>query len=113
MTSAARDALDERRRQIECEGFTPAHDEFHSPVELISAACCYALQADAYPNRGEPPPSWPWAAEWWKPKDFRRDNIRAVALMLAAVELHDVLAIRKMIEEPNPMLRADHERSIS
>lgn len=88
-SDAARDVLAERRRQIECEGFTPAHDSFHSSVELIQAACCYALQADAYPNRDEPPKEWPWAAEWWKPKDFRRDQIRATALLLAAIELHD------------------------
>lgn len=90
LSDAARDALGERRRQIECEGFTPAHDDFHSPVELIRAACCYALHADSYPNRGEPPPAWPWDAGWWKPKDSRRDNIRAIALMLAAVELNDM-----------------------
>ena len=32
---------------------------------------------------------WPWAAEWWKPKDCRRNLVRAGALILAEIERLD------------------------
>lgn len=83
------DVLAERKRHIEHEGFTPAHDDSHAVSELAAAAGCYALFADAYPNRGEPPVAWPWEAAWWKPKDFRRDSVRAAALLLAGIEAYD------------------------
>lgn len=84
----------ERRRQIEEEGWTPEHDDEHDGGELAAAAGCYALNAvdafhvDDFCNDGTPY-QWPWDREWWKPKNRRRDLIRAAALIVAEVERLD------------------------
>jgi hypothetical protein len=39
---------DERRRQIEREGWTPEHDDEHADGELSGAAACYALFGTTY-----------------------------------------------------------------
>lgn len=66
----------ERTRQLEVEGFTPAHDGHHHCGELSSAATCYLsvaascslLAATGWPaNRPiastlPPPPTWPGAS---------------------------------------------------
>lgn len=38
---------------------------------------------------GHVPPTWPWGAEWWKPKEPRRDLVRAGALIIAEIERLD------------------------
>ncbi|MEC4595492.1 hypothetical protein [Burkholderia vietnamiensis] len=87
-TAAARDVLCERRRQAEQEGWTPEHDEKHRDHELSCAAGCYAMHTLAYPA-GDPPPAWPWAADWWKPTTHRRNLVKAGALILAEIEKID------------------------
>ncbi|CAK0530630.1 gp43 [Burkholderia pseudomallei] len=104
LTDAARDMLAERRRQVEAEGWTPKHDDEHDKGEMARAAACYALhagscfawRADAYqsakPHEGNPAAQdslWPWDMQWWKPKDPRRDLVRAGALILAELERLD------------------------
>lgn len=104
LTDAARDMLAERRRQVEVEGWTPKHDDEHDKGEMARAAACYALhagscfawRADAYqsakPHEGNPAAQnslWPWDMKWWKPKDPRRDLVRAGALILAELERLD------------------------
>ena len=85
-SDALRDVAAERRRQIEVEGWTPDHDDAtHLPGELALAACCYCV-AD---ENEAPPAVGPWAQEWWKPKDRRRNMVRAAALLLAEIERHD------------------------
>jgi hypothetical protein len=84
----------ERIRQIEQEGFDSAHDDKHKNYDLARAASCYAYEAcrtDYQPetDTGNPPNAWPWAAKWWKPKDRRRDLIRAAALCVAEIERLD------------------------
>lgn len=86
VTDAARDVLAERRRQVEAEGWTPAHDDAHDDGELAEAAAAYALDNGW---AGAPPPSWPWSAAWWKPKDRRSNLVRAAALLLAEIERLD------------------------
>lgn len=75
----------ERIRQVAEEGRVPSQDVGRSH-ELAAAAGCYLLFTDAYPNPGEPPPQWPWDAEWWKPQDWERDWVRGGALALAAID---------------------------
>lgn len=87
------EVMAERRRQVEVKGFTAEHDDKHSGG-IAAAAGCYALHSDAYPNAGQPPPAWPWEAEWWKPKDYRRDMVRAAALLLAEIERLDRAAAK-------------------
>lgn len=89
LTNAATSMLQERRRQVEKEGYDPSHDDDHESGVLAAAAGCYLLYSDAYPNAGEPPHAWPWEDHWWKPKDFRRDLERAGALILAELERMD------------------------
>lgn len=88
-TAAARDVLAERHRQISAEGWTPEHDDEHSKGQLAAAGGCYALFSDAYPNAKQCPAEWPWDAEWWKPTDYRRDLVKAGALILAEIERLD------------------------
>lgn len=95
MSDAARDVLAERQRQISVEGWTPEHDDFGADGPALAvAAGCYALFTDAYPNYGEPPPQWLWAASWWKPSTPRRDLVKAGALILAEIERLDRAASR-------------------
>lgn len=72
---------EERKRQVEVEGWTPEHDDQHTTEDLVSAAACYLNAMDEH----EPVKRrWPWALEWWKPKDRVRNLVRSGALYLAA-----------------------------
>jgi hypothetical protein len=106
---SAKDVLEERKRQISQEGWTPEHDNTHKHGELAMAAALYAsprvgLCIPVVNNDGvsfDDP--WPWwkdtkatgrsstyrARAWWKPKDRRRDLVRAAALILAEIERLD------------------------
>lgn len=96
--SAIEDVAAERRRQIEVEGFGREHDDKHADGELAAAAACYALGS---PLKSRMPAAntwaweqsrkmvWPWGLEWWKPKDRRRNLVRAAALLLAEIERLD------------------------
>jgi hypothetical protein len=84
---------DERRRQIEQEGWTPEHDNEHDAGELSAAGAAYAINAaeKLHPysqgdGRDEQPMIWPWANDWWKPKDPMRDLVRAGALIAAEID---------------------------
>lgn len=94
-TDAARDVFAERERQKSVEGWTPEHDDEHDDGQLASAAACYALSATAY-EEGSFERFWPWASTWWKPKNRRRDLVKAGALILAEIERLDRAAIRAL-----------------
>jgi len=85
----------ERQRQIEVEGWTPEHDDNHDGGQLLHAAVAYALAAAS--DRSENRLAflahrwWPWSFSWWKPKNRRRDLIRAGALIVAEIERLDRL----------------------
>lgn len=74
----------ERQRQINEEGWTPEHDDQHDGGEMLRAAVAY-LWHDTEDFR-DMSGFWPWDAIWWKPKDRRRNLIRAGALCLAEKE---------------------------
>lgn len=86
-TPAALDVLAERRRQREHEGWTLEHDDVHEGGELAEAAMCYA-DPTAHCQLGIPH-QWPWVADWWKPRDRRRNLVRAGALIIAEIERID------------------------
>jgi hypothetical protein len=89
-TDAVRDVLAERQRQAEQEGWTPAHDDEYSHGTMAQAAACYAYpQLTAVSGLY----AWPWASEWWKPRDPRRNYVRAAALLLAEIERLDRAAL--------------------
>ena len=79
---------EERKRQIEQEGWTAEHDNKHVNNELAIVASLYAL-----------PPSYrditlraifpeTWAYEWWKPTpyDRTRELVKAGALIAAEID---------------------------
>lgn len=89
----------ERQRQVEVEGWSAEHDDReHYRGELALAAASYAehatrfRDAEAFGSRyaiKAPPSNWPFHHRWWKPKDPRRDLIRASALIVAEIERLD------------------------
>lgn len=101
----------ERNRQKETEGWSTEHDDKHSHCDLSHAAAAYAEHAagrgwllggkladsmSITPEQGaldyagdEAPGNWPWDLEWWKPKNPRRDLVRAAALIVAEIERLD------------------------
>lgn len=106
------DVRAERVRQMHVEGWTEAHDDQHAAGELARAAAAYAVHASVPPETsfqvdvygrslhgrdkhfriGWFLPAhvlWPWDASWWKPKDRRRDLVRAAALIVAEIERLD------------------------
>lgn len=98
---------DERKRQIEKEGWSFVHDDEHEDRSLAAAAASYAWLASLHDDdrreqikrHGSRQPGifsvindlWPesWHAEWFKPKKRRRDLIRAGALIVAEIERLD------------------------
>lgn len=92
------DVLVERVRQLSEEGYDTAHDDAHVNGELAMAAACYTIGAfygwepkpDADGEVWQPSMfevTWPW--DFAKPKDKRRDLVRAAALILAELERID------------------------
>lgn len=93
----------ERFRQIEQEGWSHEHDDQHVIGELAIAGAAYAKEARLHiridgARAGEPlngarlsgPPSWwAWSLDWWKPTGFRRDLVKACALIVAEGEKSD------------------------
>lgn len=108
-SKAAFDVLAERRRQVEKEGWSAEHDDGHARGEMAIAGACYALfgsasdgarastdmpagltvSRTAIPGWAAFREIWPWAREWWKPKDRRTDLVRAAALIIAEIERID------------------------
>jgi len=80
----------ERERQVSAEGWTPEHDDEHSNFELSQAAISYAnmFAGGLYSNGpGNPPDTWPWEAEYWKPSpDPIKNLVRAGALIAAEID---------------------------
>lgn len=95
---------DERKRQVEVEGYSEQHDSCHSPRKLIQAAQTYLESADLTLHSKEFSPSnswhqtnlpfyrneikrtWPWEQESFKPTTDIRDLVKAGALIAAAID---------------------------
>jgi hypothetical protein len=104
------DVLAERRRQVTEEWWTPQHDDKHIDREMASAAATYALATTWNDeDRAHLKPGifgsmalrqlWPWAKEWWKPTDRRRDLVKAGALILAEIERLDRAAAKEVAHD--------------
>ncbi|WP_409188421.1 hypothetical protein [Bradyrhizobium sp. RDM4] len=87
----------ERARQVEGEGWSTEHDDAHRAGELALAGASYAKTAHVHLLDGpgllswaeRRPDFWPWSGDWWKPAGFRRDLVRAGALIIAEGEKFD------------------------
>lgn len=93
MSAAIEDIAAERKRQIEVEGWTPEHDDENVKRELARAAGCYVWVASLsvpWPHHLVPD-HWPWLKKYWKPKDPRRNLVKAAALIVAEIERLDRL----------------------
>lgn len=106
MSKASDEVLAERQRQIDAEGYDASHDDDHSPEDIVRAGLTYALLSLAHPDhRGDVSIGlnsggvkinwkdhakllWPWV-DGPKPKNMRRDLVRAAALLIAAVDRMD------------------------
>ena len=89
--------LDERIRQVEVEGWSPAFDDEHRRRgELAAAAACYGLSVaqratiladtgslDVRPSA--PHPCWPFGITAWRPASKRRMGVKSTALMFAEI----------------------------
>jgi hypothetical protein len=95
MSTAAKDVLNERSRQVKSEGWSLSHDDAHEGGELALAAACYAAH-HIYPNILN---IWSWSPEWWKPAEPRRNLVKAGALILADIERIDRAAMRATQQE--------------
>ena len=113
LSTAARDVLAERARQISVEGWTHDHDDIHAAGQMALAAGCYAMFASASDRQratADLPGGlatlgktltgwsawlqiWPWDRSWWKPTNRRRDLVKAGALILAEIERLDRAAL--------------------
>ena len=89
----------ERRRQIEEEGWTAEHDDQHDTGQLIAAAICYALNARGWRTTADMVRLWPWDDRWFKPGDYRRDLVKAGALIAAEIDRLDRLRARAALGE--------------
>lgn len=115
--TALRDIAAERQRQVSVEGWTPEHDDQHADGALAKAAAAYAfsgsLSKDVLRERAKNwwdrhgsdtlavvKSLWPWAREWWKPKDQRHDLVRAGALIVAEIERLDRKALASRPSPP-------------
>lgn len=79
----------ERRRQVEAEGWTAAHDDEHTKEELACAAACYATPGLKRRNMEHygVPKLWPWERHWFKDSSNRiRELAKAGALIAAEID---------------------------
>ena len=84
-TSGLQEIVNERKRQIESEGFDAYHDQiFNERGELAVVASCYALPDEHRTNC-----LWPedWDLKWFKPtpEDRIRELSKAGALISAEI----------------------------
>ncbi|ATN32863.1 hypothetical protein ACO34A_03485 [Rhizobium sp. ACO-34A] len=98
---ALAEAIAERLRQIEAEGWSAEHDDSHANGEMARAAAAYCLGQQELTGAVQDGKRflpwrkliWPWSKEWWKPKTRREDLIRAAALIIAEIERLDRSAL--------------------
>lgn len=86
LVAALEQIVHERLRQIQDEGYTPENDDQWTFGELASAAASYALDPQDEARLTDPPATWPFKPDTWKPGERRRELIKAGALILAELE---------------------------
>ena len=96
LNAAADDVMKERLRQIDAEGYDPAHDDEHVNDEIAALACFYAMPDgardwDATSTGYGDTLGHAIIPENWSVKtgDRRRELVKAGALILAEIERLD------------------------
>ena len=90
---------EERKRQIESEGYTEQHDSQHKVIEFIKAATSYGGSAAMFALKDEGSTNdaitngipflkqtFVWGPDAFKPTNCMRDLIKAGALIAAAID---------------------------
>lgn len=84
--TALADIAAERERQKSVKGYSIEQDDTYTCSELAAAAICYIepMEAESY---------WPvdWHDDSFKPSDYRRNLVKAAALIVAEIERLDRL----------------------
>lgn len=81
--------LAERRRQIETERWSEAHDDEHDDGSMAVAAAAYALVDHPAVGIVSAEQLWMaagWDTSWFKPKDTLSNLVRATALLQAEID---------------------------
>jgi hypothetical protein len=73
----------ERKRQIDVEGWSRKHDSRYINDELIEAALTYT---ETYSVNSPTPSYWPWDERWFKPTTRIRNLVKAGALIAAEID---------------------------
>ena len=76
----------ERERQVKDEGYNEEHDQTHAPMTLANAAISYILCNDKNKRKIAKTTYWPWEDKYYKPRDMKRNLVRAGALVAAAID---------------------------
>jgi hypothetical protein len=79
------DEIRAERERHAALGYTAEHDDAHDDGSLLRAARIYAVHGTplGVPTLGGVPVTWPWSRDAGKPKDHRRNLVRAGALCIA------------------------------
>lgn len=109
---AMRLVTEERKRQVDKEGFGLQHDDEHTNFQLRDAAICYLLgmprtDHNKFDWKDVIKAIWPWDWKWWKPdnKAGLRCLVVAAALILAEIER----LIRWEIKERYTRMRQEYD----
>ena len=79
---------DERKRQVESEGWNSEHDDQYVDEQLAEAAASYALPPLWRTSPDRIPITWPFHNRWWKPTpdDRLKELAKAGALIAAEID---------------------------
>lgn len=94
MKSGIEIIAEERKRQIEVEGWTPEEDDLYTAGQLALAGATYAIPMldrddyGGYAYSTDVPIMFPFSPEWWKPTpdDRIRELAKAGALIAAEID---------------------------
>lgn len=89
LSAACSDVIAERDRQKDVEGWTAEHDDKYTGCELAAAAATYAVCVRPDQLKVCGVTAWPWPYHWWKPGAYRRNLVKAAALLIAEIERID------------------------
>jgi hypothetical protein len=84
---------EERKRQLEVEGWTSENDDNYLNNELADAAICYLIDPE---DRTIETLFFPFAKKWWKPSPENRvrELVKAGALIAAEIDRLNRLQIK-------------------